>query len=520
MTSSIPSPVPPVAVPDVDLPAFLLGGAAARGERPAYVDGPTGRTVSFAALESTACRFAGALAARGFRRGDVLAILAPNLPEWPVAMLGAQLAGGAVTPINPLWTAEEIAYQLRDSGARTVLTVGPFVDRARAAGATDVVVLGDAPEGATSFGELLAAGHPCPDVRIDPARDVALLPYSSGTTGLPKGVQLTHRNVVANVVQTEAVVELRRDDVLIGLLPFFHAAGCFAAICLTVHAGATVVTLPRFDLDACLRLIEQHRATVLPAAPPVVLALARAPAVDRYDLSSLELVICGSAPLSAELEQEAARRLGRPVVQVYGLTETSPVLSISRRDGRGHTPGAVGTLVPATEARVIDPATGGDLRPGDTGELWFRGPQVMAGYLGNPAATAAAIDAGGWFHSGDLGTVTEDGEVVVVDRVKELIKVSGFQVAPAELEALLVTHPAVLDAAVIGRPDARTGERPMAFVVPRGALDPAELIEWAAVRTASYKRLADVEIVDAVPRSPAGKILRRVLRDGAAAVPA
>jgi acyl-CoA synthetase (AMP-forming)/AMP-acid ligase II len=356
-------------------------------------------------------------------------------------------------------------------------------------------------------------------VRIDPARDLALLPYSSGTTGLPKGVRLTHRNLVANVCQGEALTAMRDGDVLIGVLPFFHAAGFFAQIGLPLHGGATVVTVPRFDLEAVLQLVERHRATILPGAPPVVLALARSPLVDRYDLSSLEVVISGSAPLSASLEQEAARRLGRPVVQAYGLTETSTIVSICRRDGGDHTPGAVGTLVPNTEARIVDPATGADQPAGSTGELWFRGPQVMAGYLSNAGATDAGIDAEGWFRSGDLGTVTADGEIAIVDRVKELIKVSGFQVAPAELEALLVTHPAVLDAAVLGRPDEQSGERPFAFVVPRGDLDPAELIEWAAARTAGYKRLAGVEVIEAVPRSPAGKILRRVLRDGAA-VPA
>ncbi len=512
----IPSPLPSVAIPDVDLPTFLLEHAEARGDRPAYLDGPTGRVVRFDAIGPMARRFAGALVGRGFGHGDVLAILAPNLPEWPVAMLGAQLAGGAVTPINPLWTTEEIGFQLRDSGAREIFTIAPFADRALAAagGAADVIVLGEAPEGTSSFLDLMTRYGPAPDVRIDPATDLAMLPYSSGTTGLPKGVRLTHRNIVANVCQTEAVLPMRADDVMLGVLPFFHAAGFCSSICLTLHAGATVVTLPRFDLEAALALVEEHRVTLLPAAPPLVLGLARHPAVDRFDLSSLELVICGSAPLSAELEVECARRLGRPVLQVYGLTETSPIVAISRRETGRKTPGSVGTLVPNTEVRLVDPVSGADLPAGSTGELWVRGPQVMAGYLGNPAATAATIDDDGWLHTGDLGTVQADGEVFVVDRVKELIKVSGFQVPPAELEALLVTHPGVADAGVVGRPDERTGERPVAFVVPRGDLDPDALIEWAAQRSAGYKRLADVVVVDAVPRSPAGKILRRVLREG------
>jgi acyl-CoA synthetase (AMP-forming)/AMP-acid ligase II len=375
-------------------------------------------------------------------------------------------------------------------------------------------VLGEAPEGTSSFADLVTRHDPVPPVPVDPATDVAMLPYSSGTTGLPKGVRLTHRNLVANVCQSEAVLTMRPDDVMLGVLPFFHAAGFCSSICLTVHAGATVVTLPRFDLEAALALVEEHRVTLLPAAPPIVLGLARHPAVDRFDLSSVELVISGSAPLSAELETECARRLGRPVLQVYGLTETSPIVSISRRDGSGHTPGAVGTLVANTEARLVDPTTGDDLPPGSTGELWVRGPQVMAGYLGAADATAATIDDDGWLHTGDLATVTADGEVFVVDRVKELIKSSGFQVAPAELEALLTTHPAVADAAVVGRPDERAGERPVAFVVLRGDLDPSALVDWAAERSAGYKRLADVVVVDSVPRSPAGKILRRVLRDG------
>jgi acyl-CoA synthetase (AMP-forming)/AMP-acid ligase II len=236
--------------------------------------------------------------------------------------------------------------------------------------------------------------------------------------------------------------------------------------------------------------------------------------VDRYDLSSLELVMCGSAPLSAELEAECAARLGRPVLQVYGLTETGPVVSISRRHGP-RTAGSAGTVVPGTQVRLVDPVGGADLAAGQTGELWVRGPQVMAGYLANPKATAATIDADGWLRTGDLGTVTADGEVFVADRIKELIKVSGFQVAPAELEALLVTHPAVADVAVVGRPDERAGERPVAFVVARGELDPDELIAWAAQRTAGYKRLAAVTVVDSVPRSPAGKLLRRELRGSA-----
>ena len=514
----IRSPLPPVAVPDVDLPTFLLAHPPEWADRPAYVDGPSGRAVTFGALAGTARRFAAGLAARGFRHGDVLAILAPNLPEWPIAMLGAQLAGGVVTPVNPLWTVGEIAEQLRGSGARAVVTVAPFLDLATAAaGHAELIVLGAAPAGTVGFAELIAGDAPEPRVAIDPAVDVAMLPYSSGTSGPPKGVRLTHRNLVTNVCQCHAVLAPTPDDVLLGALPFFHAAGFCSSVCLTLLTGATVVTMPRFDLEQALGLVETHRVTVLPAAPPIVLGLARHPAVDRFDLTSLDFVICGSAPLSAAVESACAARLGRPVVQVYGLTETSPIVSICRRDGTGHTPGAVGTLVPNTEVRLVDPVDGTELAPGATGELWVRGGQVMAGYLDDPEATAATVDRQGWLHTGDLGTVSADGEVSITDRVKELIKVSGFQVAPAELEGLLTGHPAVADAAVIGRPDPESGERPVAYVVARGELDADELIGWAAERSAGYKRLAEVVVIDAVPRSPAGKILRRQLRQASAA---
>ena len=342
----VSSPLGGLLVPDTGLPAFLLERAGVFGDLPALVDGPTGRAVTYAGLQTMVERCAAGLTARGFGRGDVLALLAPNSPDWPVVLLGAQLAGGVVTPVNPLWTADEVARQLRSSGARLVVTAAAFVDRVTAAGAGDVVVLGDAPDGTTPLAALLDTTVPAPRMPIDPGTDVAFLPYSSGTTGLPKGVCLTHRNLVANTEQALALVQLTSRDVLIGTLPFFHAAGLMS-LATALRAGSTVVTLPRFDLEQCLRLVEEHRATYLPTAPPMVLALARHPAVDRYDLSSLEFVACGAAPLSPELESECAARLGRPVVQAYGMTECSAVIAFSRRDGAGRTPGGAGTLVPA-----------------------------------------------------------------------------------------------------------------------------------------------------------------------------
>ena len=279
----------------------------------------------------------------------------------------------------------------------------------------------------------------------------------------------------------------------------------------TLHAGGTVVTMPRFDVEQFLALIEAHRITAMVVVPPIVLALAKHPAVDRYDLSSLRWVGCGAAPLGGELQQACARRLGCPVVQGYGMTELTACIAVwSVHDPV--VPGAAGRLLPGTQARVVDLADGADLGPGETGELWIHSQAVMAGYLGNPDATAATLDADGWVHTGDIGRIDADGALFVVDRIKELIKVKGFQVAPAELEAVLRTHPDITEAAVVPMPDERAGERPKAFVVRAGAVEADEIMAYVAERVAPHKRLGAVEFIDAVPTSPAGKTLRRLLR--------
>jgi len=277
--------------------------------------------------------------------------------------------------------------------------------------------------------------------------------------------------------------------------------------------GVTVVTLPRFDLEQALGLIQEHRITRLFAVPPVVLALAKHPLVDNYDLSSLTQVFSGAAPLGAELAQEASARIGCEVVQGYGMTELSPV-SHTTPPGM-FKPGTSGVTVSTTESRIVDPDTGEDQPVGGRGELWVRGPLVMRGYLNNPEATAATIDADGWLHTGDVAVIDEDGHMTIVDRVKELIKYKGFQVPPAELEALLVTHPEVADVAVIGIPDDEAGELPKAFIVRAAGSEvaAADLQAFVAEHVATYKQIRLVEFVDEIPKSASGKILRRVLRD-------
>lgn len=505
---------PELDLPDATVPELLLQQASERGDAPAVIDGASGRTISYLELARDVRRCAAGLSARGLAKGDVLAIVAPNMPEWLVACYGAMAAGGVVSGINPMYTPPEIGTQLRDSRARIVLTVPAFLSTVRSAvalagGTAEIVVVGPA-EGSISFDDLLAHGDTAPAVEIDPGTDLALLPYSSGTTGLAKGVMLTHRAIVANVVQCQAALSLSELDRSLAVAPFFHAVGLSVIANVTLHAGGTIVTMPRFEIEACLGLIETHRITVAIVVPPIVLALAKHPAVDRYDLSSLERIGCGAAPLGADLQQACADRMGCPVGQGYGMTET--VAGIALYDAASESVlGSAGRLLPGVEARIVDPSSGADLGTGDDGELWVRGPQLMSGYLGNSTATSATIDAGGWLHTGDIARIDGSGDLFIEDRLKELIKVKGLQVAPAELEAILRAHPAVADAAVIPVPDERAGEVPKAVVVRAAEISGEQLIAHVAERVARHKRIREVEFVDAIPTSPAGKTLRRLL---------
>jgi acyl-CoA synthetase (AMP-forming)/AMP-acid ligase II len=509
------SPFPDVEIPDVPLTTFVLENAARLGSKPALIDGPTGRSMSFAELEEGTRRLARGLHDRGFRKGDVFATFCPNVPEYAVAFHGVARAGGVNTTVNPTYTAEELARQLRDSDAKFLLTVPTCVEKAREAcresGVEEILVLGEA-EGATPLAALLDnAGDP-PPVEIDAANDFVALPYSSGTTGLQKGVMLTHRNLVANLLQTEAAFQngITADDVAIGILPFFHIYGMTVVMNLTVWRKATVVLMPRFDLEAFLGLMQTYRITIANLVPPIVLALSKHPAVDDYDLSSLRWIMSGAAPLGKELAETCARRLGCTVLQGYGLTEVSPVSHCNPTD-EGNRPGSVGPPIPNTECKVVDPASGEELGANAEGEIWIRGPQVMTGYLNNPGATAASIDAEGFFHSGDIGYADDDGYFHIVDRLKELIKYKGMQVAPAELEALLLTHPSIADVAVIPKPDEEAGEIPKAYVVARGELTPEAIMSFVAEHVAPHKKIRAVELVSEIPKSASGKILRRVL---------
>ena len=511
------APEPPLTIPEVPLTPMLLERAAARGDKPAFIEGPSGRTLSYREWAQAVRRAAAGLAQRGFGKGDVFAIYSHNLPEYAVAFHAVSLLGGIVTTINPTYTVAELAQQLRDAGARSLATASPFLDKAlQAAGESGVreVFVFDpqgSVAGAAPFASLLDAEGEPPGVAIDPRRDLIVLPYSSGTTGLPKGVMLTHYNLVANLLQISAPVGVEGTDTLMGVLPFFHIYGMVVIMNLSLYLGATVVTMPRFDLEQFLETLQKYRITYANLVPPIVLALAKSPLVESYDLSHLRLVFSGAAPLSEHVARAAGDRIGCTVVQGYGLTETSPVTHVTRLDGAGRKLAGIGPPLPNTESRIVDLATRAPLGPNQEGEIAIRGPQVMMGYLNRPEATAAMIDADGWLYTGDVGYADEDGCFYVVDRVKELIKYKGLQIAPAELEAVLLSHPGVADAAVVPLADEEAGEVPRAFVVLKGEATPEEVMDYVAQRVAPYKKLRRLEVIEQIPKSPSGKILRRLL---------
>ena len=509
------SPLADVVIPEDAITAWVLQEAERVPDRAALIDGPTGRTYTYSQLAGMIHSFAGGLAARGLGPGDTVAIMAPNIPEYAVVFHGAAVAGVAISTINPTYTADEVRFQLNDSQATILFTIAMFVDTAKEAvqgtPTGEIVVIGEAPEGTTAVTEFF--GAPIAQVPVDTSEHVVVLPYSSGTTGFPKGVMLTHRNLVANLAQCEEALAVEDGEVVLAVLPFFHIYGMQVLMNGFLSRGATIVTLPRFDLEQALSIIQERKITRFYVVPPIVLALAKHPLVDQYDLSSLKQVFSGAAPLGSELAQEAAARLNCEVAQGYGMTELSPV-SHATLPGTFKA-GTVGVAVPNTESRIVDPETGEDQEVGGVGELWVRGPQVMKGYLNNPGATAATIDADGFLHTGDIAVVDEDAHYSIVDRLKELIKYKGFQVAPAELEALLLTHPAIADAAVIGVADDEAGEIPRAFIVvrPGQELTADDITVFMQDKVATYKVVHDVVFTDAIPKSASGKILRRLLRD-------
>lgn len=539
------SSFPPIDIPrDVDLWSLVFDDRGQR-HRPfpptkeIMTSGETGRSYSWADLRSASIEFgAGLQALWQWKKGDVLALFTPNSIDTPVVTLGALWAGGAISPANPLYTVEELAFQLRDSGAKALVTQAPYLETAVAAAAkaglpeSRIVLIGEQRDQTGRFPYFTAIrsanSRKHSKALVNPDEDLSFLVYSSGTTGLPKGVCLTHLNLVANLLQCDYVEGSQwlpyggydgKGDKQLGVLPFFHIYGLTCSVLMTIYSGWQLVVLERFDMEKVLQAIQLYRITFTYLPPPVILAFGKHPLVNKYDLSSLKVLHSGAAPLTRELTEAVWTRLQIPVKQGFGLSETSPVTHCQRVEEWAKFMGSVGKLYPNMEAKIVD-ESGKEVSEDEAGELWVKGPNVFKAYLNQPERTRDAFSADGYFKTGDIFRRDKHGNYYCVDRLKELIKYKGFPVPPAELEGLLIGHSDVADACVIGIEDAaQATEVPRAYVVLRQGLPPSEakaheLSDWVAKQVAPHKKLrGGICFVDQVPKSASGKILRRVMRE-------
>jgi acyl-CoA synthetase (AMP-forming)/AMP-acid ligase II len=518
----------PLSVPtNCSVTDFVFNGPNISLNKAALIDGHTGFTFTFAQLRGLIDRVSKNLYHDySLRKGQVVALMLPNTPWYAVLLNGIVSTGAICTTVNPIYTREELHHQLSDSGARLIITIPMFFDNLVSALDSETKIEGiivlsqEATIPTTNKVKVYHAAQTLfkepkdnkpLNIQIDPRKDLAFLPYSSGTTGLSKGVKLTHHNVMYNMAQIESVIHFNPEEVVLGLLPMFHIYGLVVVLNSVLRSGATVVTMAKFDFVPFLEIVQKYKVTYGPLVPPILLALAKHPIVAKYDISSLKHIVSGAAPLAPSLASEVANKFGINVKNGYGMTEASPVLATPEDGDKDYA--SVGILLPMTDLKVVDVATGKELGEGEEGELCFRGPQVMQGYLNNDQATRDTIK-NGWLHSGDIGYY-KNQHVYITDRLKELIKVKGFQVPPAELEALLVKNPNIADAGVIGIPDERNGEIPKAFVVKRQGvtLTEKDVIDYMSEHVAPHKRVRVVEFVNEIPKTAAGKILRRVLKE-------
>jgi len=492
-------------VTEVNLASNLVQTSSAHADRVAIRLG--GSTTTFRQLDDSSARIAGLLQDRGVKPGDRVAIMLPNLPDFAAIYYGMLRAGAVVVPMNPLLKAREVAYYLGDSGARLIFAwngVADEVEKAAEKAGFDVIGVDPA-----TFGAGLADASPVFDVAERDGSDTAVILYTSGTTGQPKGAELTHANLSSNVeVLCTDLMQLTPDDVIFGGLPLFHSFGQTCTLNAAVFSGASLSLLPRFDPAHAFQLLAGHRATVFAGVPTMYGALLAQRDRASYDVSALRVCVSGGSAMPVEVLRGFEQAFGCTVLEGYGLSETSPVASFNHPD-RERKPGSIGTPIRGVEMRVVDDL-GNDIPPGEVGEIVIRGNNIMKGYWQRPEETAAAIPDG-WFRSGDMGRIDEDGYFAIVDRKKDMIIRGGYNVYPREVEEVLYEHPAVAEAAVIGISDRQLGEEVAAAVAlkPGMTADPEELREHVKSQVAAYKYPRKVWIVDALPKGPTGKILKR-----------
>ncbi|OAY37062.1 4-coumarate--CoA ligase 1 [Manihot esculenta] len=521
------SKLPDIYIPKhLPLHSYIFENISSHSSKPCLINGVTGNVYTYSEVELTARRVASGLNNLGIKQGEVIMLLLHNSPEFVLSFLGASFRGAIATAANPFFTPAEIAKQAKGSNTKLIITQAAYAEKVKDL-ANDygikILCIDSAPDGCLHFSELSEADErDMPDVDISP-EDVVALPYSSGTTGLPKGVMLTHKGLVTSVAQQvdgeNPNLYFHSDDVILCVLPMFHIYALNSIMLCGLRVGAAILIMPKFEIGALLQLIQKYKITVAPIVPPIVLAIAKSPDTEKYDLSSIRMLKSGAAPLGKELEDTVRAKFPQATLgQGYGMTEAGPVLAMClafAKEPFNIKPGACGTVVRNAEMKIVDPETGDSLPRNQPGEICIRGDQIMKGYLNDPEATARTIDKQGWLHTGDIGYIDDDDELFIVDRLKEIIKYKGFQVAPAEIEALLLAHPEISDAAVVGMKDESAGEVPVAFVVRSGKseITQDEIKQYISKQVVFYKRIGRVFFMEAIPKAPSGKILRKNLRE-------
>ncbi|KAF5456304.1 hypothetical protein F2P56_025802 [Juglans regia] len=520
------SKLPDIYIPKhLPLHTYCFENLSQFKDRPCIINGANGVTYTYAEVELTSRKVASGLDKQGIKQGDVIMLLLQNCPEFMFAFLGASYIGAVITTANPFYMPAEIAKQALASNSKLLITQAAYVDKVKDyAKENDVkiVCIDSAPEGLLHFSELTQADEKdIPAVKINPD-DVLALPYSSGTTGLPKGVMLTHKGLVTSVAQQvdgeNPNLYFHSEDVILCVLPLFHIYSLNSVFLCGLRVGAAILLMQKFEIVKLLELVQKYKITVAPFVPPIVLAIAKSPDVHNYDVSSIRTVMSGAAPMGKELEDAVRIKLPNAKLgQGYGMTEAGPVLAMClafAKEPFEIKSGACGTVVRNAEMKIVDPETGASLPRNQAGEICIRGSQIMKGYLNDPEATERTIDKDGWLYTGDIGYIDGDDELFIVDRLKELIKYKGFQVAPAELEAMLIAHPNISDAAVVPMKDEAAGELPVAFVVKSNGskISEDDIKQYISRQVVFYKRINRVFFTDAIPKAPSGKILRKDLR--------
>ncbi|KAL0354936.1 UNVERIFIED_CONTAM: 4-coumarate--CoA ligase 1 [Sesamum radiatum] len=511
------SKLPDIYIPKhLPLHSYCFENMSKFSSRPCLINGATDEVYTYEEVELTSRKVATGLSKLGIQQGDTIMLLLPNSPEFVFAFLGASYIGAISTMANPFFTPGEVIKQAKASDAKLIITQACYVEKVRdyaSEKGVKVMCVDAPPSGCLKFSELTSADEKdMPAVKIHPD-DVVALPYSSGTTGLPKGVMLTHKGLVTSVAQQvdgeNPNLYIHSEDVMLCVLPLFHIYSLNSVLLCGLRVGAAILIMQKFDIVPFLELIQKYKVTIGPFVPPIVLAIAKSPLVDKYDLSSVRTVMSGAAPLGKELEDAVRIK--------YGMTEAGPVLAMClafAKEPFEIKSGACGTVVRNAEMKIVDTETGQSLGRNQPGEICIRGDQIMKGYLNDPESTERTIDKEGWLHTGDIGFIDADDELFIVDRLKEIIKYKGFQVAPAELEALLLNHPYISDAAVVPMKDEQAGEVPVAFVVRSNGsnITEDEVKQFVSKQVVFYKRINRVFFIESIPKSPSGKILRKDLR--------